>query len=272
MYAVMLCSGGIIAIISVLLRNPKPYLGLEQNELFVQIYSDKTSKFYILLGMLFALATGLVFAKLFYVVGNLKYVISGEKQFIELFLSGFMFFGGLFGGILGVALFSLAAKINFVHLLDILSPSLALGQSIGRIGCFCAGCCHGVETTSPIGIAFISPVAGSAPVGVPLVPIQLFESVVCFLLFLFLVAYSKKKYKSGNVFLLYVNLYAAARFVLEFWRGDNIRGFVGILSTSQFIGILIFIISFVLIILRKIFKKRTTLKVTSSSFLDNNIY
>jgi phosphatidylglycerol:prolipoprotein diacylglycerol transferase len=74
---------------------------------------------------------------------------------------------------------------------------------------------------------------------VPLHPTQLYESIGTFLLFLYLMRRLKLKHFTGQVILEYLMLYAALRFVIEFFRDDD-RGFVlhGLLSTSQFIGIL----------------------------------
>src|SRR5262249_38402730 len=93
---------------------------------------------------------------------------------------------------------------------------------------------------------------GGAPLGVPLHPVQLYESVACAGLFLFLVWFSRRKRIDGDVILTYTLLYAALRFWLEAFRGDAGRGFVfgGLLSTSQFIAIVMFISSIALLAYR----------------------
>jgi phosphatidylglycerol:prolipoprotein diacylglycerol transferase len=82
---------------------------------------------------------------------------------------------------------------------------------------------------------------GGAPLGVPLHPVQLYESIVCLVLFAVLVRLSRRKRFDGEVILAYTWLYAMARLVLEFFRGDADRGFVvgGWLSTSQFIALIL---------------------------------
>jgi len=73
--------------------------------------------------------------------------------------------------------------------------------------------------------------------------VQLYESVVCAGLFIVLVKVTRRRRRHGDLILMYTMLYAVARFVLEFYRGDADRGFVfgGMLSTSQFIGVLLFV-------------------------------
>jgi phosphatidylglycerol---prolipoprotein diacylglyceryl transferase len=82
--------------------------------------------------------------------------------------------------------------------------------------------------------------------------VQLYESIVCLALFAFLVGLARRKRFDGEIILAYTLLYAAARFVLEFFRGDDDRGFVfgGLLSTSQFIGLILFVTSMVLLRVR----------------------
>jgi phosphatidylglycerol:prolipoprotein diacylglycerol transferase len=126
---------------------------------------------------------------------------------------------------------------------DVYAPALALGLGIGRLGCFAAGCDYGKPTTSFLGVVFTDPfsheVAGT-PLGVPLHPTQLYEALATFLIFGILVLCYRYKRYDGQIFLLYLALYAAARFLIEFLRGDEDRGFLfgHLLSTSQFIALL----------------------------------
>ena len=104
-----------------------------------------------------------------------------------------------------------------------------------------AGDDFGRATQVPWAITFTDPDAasiGGAPLGVPLHPVQLYESIACLILFIVLVRLSRHKRFDGEVILAYTFLYAVARFFLEFFRGDADRGFVfgGLLSTSQFIA------------------------------------
>src|SRR5262249_48957522 len=93
---------------------------------------------------------------------------------------------------------------------------------------------------------------GGAPLAVPLHPVQLYESAVCLALFCMLVWLGRRRHADGDVILTYTLLYAAARFLLGFFRGDAARGvlFRGALSTSQFIGIIMFVLALTLLIVR----------------------
>ena len=119
-----------------------------------------------------------------------------------------------------------------------------------------AGDDYGRPTTLPWAVTFTDPDAatiGGAPLGVPLHPVQLYESAVCLVLFGALVWLERRRHRDGDVILAYTILYAAARFVLEFFRGDADRGFVfgGLLSTSQFIAVVLCAVAVVLVVVRR---------------------
>ena len=128
-------------------------------------------------------------------------------------------------------------------------PSVALAQGFGRIGCFLAGCCYGKETESVFSVIFQN--SEYAPNHVALIPTQLYSGGLDFLHFLLLLLNKKE---DGQVTACYLIFYSIGRFVIEFFRGDIIRGSVGILSTSQFISIFTGIAGIVLLILIR--KKR----------------
>ena len=116
---------------------------------------------------------------------------------------------------------------------------------MGRIGCFAAGCDYGKPTTSAWGVVFTNPIAHEVtgvPLGIPLYPTQPIMSLASLSIFAILMWRYSRKSRDGEIFVLYLALYAVARFFIEFLRGDEDRGFVfhHLLSTSQFIAILAF--------------------------------
>jgi phosphatidylglycerol:prolipoprotein diacylglycerol transferase len=158
------------------------------------------------------------------------------------------FYGGFIGALMAAAIFFIRNPgIPRWQIADLCGPAIALGQGIGRIGCFMAGDDYGSPTSLPWAVAFTHPDAaeiGGAPLGVPLHPVQLYESILCFGLFFFLVWLTRRKRFEGEIILAYSVLYAIVRFLLEFLRGDADRGFIfgGILSTSQAIAVVIVVI------------------------------
>jgi len=270
-YTLMLALGAFAGIFVCVLRAP------------LKNSPSGVSKLYVFLCAFYALVFGLIGAKLFFVAGNLKYVFDGTRDLFSLFLSGFMFYGGLFGGAAGILLFSLVSKTSPALFFDALAPGVALGQCIGRLGCFFAGCCHGVHTTGVFSIVYHNSIAEGTPLNVPLVPTQLIESAFCLLIFAVLLFYGRRAGKvgggaracgikirqHGNVFVLYLAMYAVLRFIVEFWRGDPVRGFVGLLSWSQFIGILILLSIGIYLLIRYIRQRKKINIEFGKNFLDN---
>ena len=141
----------------------------------------------------------------------------------------------------------LGSKLLFI-IVDYAAPSVALAQGFGRIGCFLAGCCYGAETDFPISVVF--PVDSLAPAGVHLHPTQLYSAGFDFALAIFLFLYSEYKKHTGNVVSMYAIVYSIGRFSVEFLRDDP-RGSIGVLTTSQFIAIMTFILGITLFVMCK---------------------
>jgi phosphatidylglycerol:prolipoprotein diacylglycerol transferase len=191
------------------------------------------------------LLAGLVGSKALLVIVEWPHYVTSGKALLELLRSAGVFYGGLIGAT-AAALFLIRKKgIPFWTLADAASPCIALGQSIGRLGCFSAGCCWGRETHVPWAITFTDPAAErnvGVPLGVPLHPTQLYESLGTALLCVALIALEKRTRGprfAGETFARYLIGYAVLRGVIETFRGDP-RGtvFGAALSTSQFIAIL----------------------------------
>ena len=157
---------------------------------------------------------------------------------------GLVFYGGFLASLLVSAWYFRRHKLPVWKYCDMFIPAVALGHSLGRIGCFFAGCCFGrpLLHNAWFALTFPDTVNSFAPPGVPLYPTQLMESATEFLTFLFLASMRKRKKFEGQLFALYLMIYAVLRSTIEYFRGDLDRGFVinPFLSTSQFISILIF--------------------------------
>jgi phosphatidylglycerol:prolipoprotein diacylglycerol transferase len=175
-----------------------------------------------------------------------EYAAAPSEMFsLSVLTSAGDFYGGFIGALVASAIFFRRhPRLPFWRTADLCGPAIALGQVIGRIGCFMAGDDYGAPTQRPWAATFTDSDAariGGAPLGVPLHPVQLYESIVCLALFAVLVRLGQRKRFDGQVILAYTSLYAMARFVLEYFRGDADRGFVfgGLLSTSQLIALIL---------------------------------
>lgn len=208
---------------------------------------------------LWAIGGALVGAKLLLVIREWSaYAADPAQLWSRSFLaSAGDFYGGFIGGIVACSIFFLRhSDLPFWKFADVCAPAIALGQAIGRIGCLMAGDDYGTPSSLPWTVTFTDPEAariGGAPLGVPLHPVQLYESLVCLGLFLFLIWLRKRKSFDGELLLAYTFLYAVARFLLEYVRGDADRGFVfgGLLSTSQLIALALGTAALILLVLRR---------------------
>ena len=193
---------------------------------------------------IWVLIAGLIGAKVLLVLVDFHYYQRSPRELWSIFQSGGVFYGGLIGGALVAWWYARRHGLAGWSTADALAPGVVLGQAIGRLGCFAAGCCWGKPTSLPWAVTFTDVYASRAvgtPMDTPLHPSQLYESGAAFLIFAFLLWLLPRKSFHGQVTLAYVALYSAVRFGLEFLRGDPERGswFGGALSTSQVIAIVL---------------------------------
>lgn len=146
---------------------------------------------------------------------------------------GLVFYGGLLGAVAGAALAGRCFAVRLRNYLPVFVPVFPLIHALGRVGCFCAGCCYGREASW--GIAFSN--SPFAPNGVPLIPVQLMEAAAEVLIALVLLRYAAARPSPWRLLGAYGILYAPVRFVLEFLRGDEVRGLLWGLSTSQWLSL-----------------------------------
>jgi len=175
--------------------------------------------------------SSIVGSRLFYILFyDLRHTLENPSELLKFRQTGLVFYGGLVVAVGAGLLYSRMKRVSIPLILDIGAPSIAIGQAIGRIGCLMSGCCFGAPTEVPWAVNF--PFLEHARH-----PAQIYESLATFAIFLTLIQFRKRKTANGQVAWLYLVLYAAARFVIEFFRGDNPPLLFG-LTLSQVIGIL----------------------------------
>jgi phosphatidylglycerol:prolipoprotein diacylglycerol transferase len=146
---------------------------------------------------------------------------------------GFVFYGGFVGSALAGWICSRRMKFSFAKLSDYFGVALPIGHAIGRLGCLAAGCCYGAHTDLPWGL----PLAGDPSRH----PTQIYESLanlsIAFVVARVGLARTRDgRWKPGSAFLLYVALYATARFLVEIVRADDRGAFWFGLSPSQLVA------------------------------------
>lgn len=192
----------------------------------------------------------LVGARLLFVLINFNYFLKHPLEIFMFWKGGLVFLGGALGAALSTYIFFFKRlKQPLLPWADALAPGIALGQGIGRWGCFFAGCCYGKPTTLPWAITFTNP-DSLAPLFVPLHPTQIYHSLAGFVTFALLMLSKKHLKNPGQLFGFFLILYAIFRFSLEFFRGDY-RGEFFFLSLTQLIALLVFLLGLFLLLKRK---------------------
>jgi phosphatidylglycerol:prolipoprotein diacylglycerol transferase len=157
--------------------------------------------------------------------------------------SGFVFYGSFIFSVPTMLWFFKRHKLDTQKMLDVMAITTCLVHMFGRIGCFMAGCCYGKPTDSVFGVVFSDPACYADPKGVPLHPTQLYEAAfICVVMIALLIIRGSRMFY-GQLFLFYLVSYGLGRVVIEFFRGDEDRGYIfNAITHSQVIAISILII------------------------------
>jgi phosphatidylglycerol:prolipoprotein diacylglycerol transferase len=238
---------------------------------------------------LWVLAASLLGSKLLMIATEWDYYRANPRQIftLDFFRSGGAFYGGFLAAVIASVIIMRLYHLPWWRTADVFAPGIAIGQAIGRLGCFSAGCCWGKPTTGPLGVHFSE--RGHEITGVPtmvdhltdaaqreiwlqklggpfaalsLHPTQLYEAAATALIFAFLLWLRRRRQFDGQIVLAYAILYAIARFTIEFWRDDP-RGVIIGLSTSQFIAIMLFIGSVIVYFYRM--RRQSAARVAASN-------
>lgn len=191
---------------------------------------------------LYCALSGIVGAKLLMFAQDFGYYWRnpGEILSFSTLQAGGVFYGGLVAALAAAWWYSRKRKLPALPTADVFAPGIALGHAIGRIGCFAAGCCWGVECSRPWAVTFRNPEANrmfGTPLMTPLHPTQLYEAGAEALIALLVWRRSLAAHRPGSLIGLYLVLYSCARFAIEFVRAhDAPNPFGGPLSASQWIA------------------------------------
>lgn len=195
--------------------------------------------------------SSIIGSRVMYVIMNISYYSHMPLDIIKIWKGGLVFSGGIICVILVMLWYVKRHHLSLLKVCDLWAPAVAIGQAIGRIGCFMAGCCYGKPTDVKWGVVFTHP-HSLAPPNILLHPTQIYSSISGILVFLIvLFLHSKKKFE-GQVFLWFLILHSTARLAIERFRGDE-RGmlFSSNMSTTQFVTTCILVASVITLIVLK---------------------
>lgn len=218
-YTVMAFVGGFFALCLVFFRLEK--------------FQIQFSSFLIM--FFFCIIGGIAGSKILFAITQIPWLIenfSAKNLLLLIPQSGFVFYGGLFGVIFTLMIFTRKDSDLRKRIFRLSVPAMPLFHAFGRIGCFLTGCCYGKDLSSPMVIG---------PIELTQIPVQLIEALAEFMLFLIIIIIDKKC-KDVDLLRIYLVSYAIIRFADEFLRGDEVRGIYCGISTAQWISIIILVV------------------------------
>lgn len=249
---------GLMIVIGVILANFVAYIN-------IRVKRQDINDFLIIEAYTFIGA--FIGAKALYLVVTFKTIewirLLEMEYFNQIMQGGFVFYGGLLGGLLMAYYAGKIHKIDSKFYIREYIFLIPLIHCFGRIGCFCAGCCYGIPYTGFGAVVF--PRDSFAPCEISLFPIQLIEAIVLLLI-------------SGTIFMLQVQikceytietysiLYGISRFILEYLRYDPARGKIWVLSTSQWISMILVILAVICIYSKSKYKKKINIIEADGEF------
>lgn len=179
------------------------------------------------------LLSGIVGARIVYVLLNPE--TERWNEVLAVWNGGLSFHGGVVLAVLAGYIYIRRTKMPFWECADLAAPSIALGYSVARIGCFLNGCCHGAPTSLPWGVRFIE----GGTITVPSHPTQLYAAAASLLIFFALTRIEKLGRRPGFVFVSYLGLYGLYRFLIEFLRkGFSAKVFALGLTEAQVVSLI----------------------------------
>ena len=214
-YATLALLGGFVAVCYVYLKNNNCLLFTD----LLKVFLCGT------LGLVIGSKSLFIITQIPWLVNN----FSIKNSFLLIVQSGYVFYGGLFGFVFAIYIISRGDLEYRRKMFRLITPAIPLFHIFGRVGCFLTGCCYGKLLKKSFYIFNAE---------IDRIPVQLIEALLELIIFIILAVVGKKK-KDVDLLAVYLIVYAIIRFVLEFFRGDSVRGVIMGISTSQCISILI---------------------------------
>lgn len=178
--------------------------------------------------------TACIFARLYFVLFNLKYYFQNPIQIFNVRNGGLAIYGGIFGAILSICVFCKIKKISALDMLDYLAPYIPLGQSIGRLGNFTNVEAYGTTTNNIFRMGIIE--NGTY---IEVHPTFLYEALANLILFIVLYTIRNKRIFKGELTFIYFASYGFIRAIIESLRTDSLMLYS--FKISQVLSVLLFI-------------------------------
>ncbi len=196
-----------------------------------------------------AIVSGIIGARLLYVSLYPQEFANDLMNIFRIWNGGLVFSGAFLFGSAGGVFYLKSQNQKILPWLDCFAPAIALGQAVGRLGCFFAGCCYGKPTELPWAVMFKN-TSSLAPLFQHLHPTQFYHSLAGLITFSSLLIAGRFIKTDGKITGLFLVLFSVFRFIIEFFRADY-RGTFGPVSTTQFITLVFFSIGIYLLFINK---------------------
>lgn len=192
-------------------------------------------------GAMWVVLAGLLGARLFHVIDHWPHEYAPNPiRALYIWEGGLAIWGGIFGGLIAVAILARWRGWRLPSLLDAAAPGLVLGQGIGRFACIITGDAMGKPTNGPFGFAYTNPGAMVPELGVYYTPTPVYEIIMNLAIFAVIWRLRNRKLPEGGLFLIYLLLYSTGRFIVTFWSSYRIVAFG--LNQAQLISLAALII------------------------------
>lgn len=204
--------------------------------------SDKLSSLFI-----WVILASFIGGKLFYFLEDISKYVNDPSAMWRSSGAGFVFYGSLVFAVPTMVWWLKRNKIPVRPFLDEIAIIGPVMHSLGRVGCFLAGCCYGRECHNALGVTYDHPLSKADPLHTPLYPTQLFDIGINVLILAVVLLLRRKKKFEGQLFLIYIAMYAVGRSINEMFRGDEARGYIieNILTHSQFIALILLGVTYI---------------------------
>jgi len=190
---------------------------------------------------------GIIGSRIVFILMNLEQYSGHWTSILDFQKGGLSWHGGVLGGILAIVVTSKLKGISIPKMLDLIMTPAIAGLGIGRIGCFLNGCCYGKACSLPWAVTF-----PHHRLPIPVHPTQIYEMILDFTLFAFLIYWWNRKKFDGELAMLMMAIYSIIRFFVESFRYNTPNQMILGLSLAQWVSLLIFIILMpTILILRK---------------------
>lgn len=208
---------------------------------------------------LYAVPLGVIFARLYYVLFRLGEYMDNPIEILYIWKGGLAIYGAVIGGLLGIFIYSRVKKVRFLKIADLITPGLVLSQAIGRWGNFMNQEAYGPLVTNPSHMWF--PLAVTLDSGEVHYATFFYESAWCFIIFIVLWFFLRKRKKhDGDLMLYYVLLYSFERMFVEGLREDSLwlvgNAETGGIRVSQLLSFILFAATLAFIIVRAVREKK----------------